>query len=435
MANSQTNSGPGKWFTARHVVVIVIALVLALIVAVALWWVFNAAGKTKITAYFERGIGIYKGSDVRILGLPAGNVDSVTPQGDRVKVTMSVDSDIKLPRDVRAVQITPSIVADRFIQLTPTWQPGQPKADKNITLQLNQTMIPVEVDELYSSVKKLSVSLGPQGANKDGALTNLVTTTAQNLAGNGEKLGNTFTQLTKAANTLDESRGNLVDTIKNLDSFVGMLRQNDDQVRTFNTQMASFNSFLAGERSQLGEALNKLSIALGDVATFVQDNRDALGDRVNELLPTTKTLADTKAKQKEILTLLPLVLNNLVNSYNAESGTLDLQLVIPELQNIPGAACKLLDLGKLKPGDPAFQQFSNTLRPLLDQCGNVAKQINNNVQTPLLNLPFGIMSNYYNNKRGGVPGTQPGTPAPDLQGAVPSGPAAPNNPSQGTGTN
>lgn len=277
-------------------------------------------------------------------------------------------------------------------------------------------MVPVEVDQLYASVKKLSTSLGPQGANRDGALSQLITTGAANLRGNGDRLGRTIEQLSKASQTLSDSRGNLVDTVKNLDVFVGALAENDTQVRQFNTQLSAFSGYLAGERRQLGEALNKLSVALGDVATFVQDNREALGDRVRELLPTTQTLADTTNFQKEILTVLPVTLSNLANAYNAESGTLDLRLVLPELQDLAGAGCRLLDLGKLKPGDPAFTRFSSTLRPILDQCGTIANQIQSGVKTPTLNLPFGILSGENQQRRGPVPGTVPGTPSPKLFG-------------------
>ncbi|MGU3293367.1 MCE family protein [Williamsia sp. M5A3_1d] len=410
------SSGPGRWFTPRHIAFLVVGVVVALIIAGSLWWLFTSLNQTKVTAYFKSSVGIYSGTDVRIMGVKVGSVDTVDPQGDKVKIVFTVDGGHDLPKDVRAVQITPSVVADRYIQLTPTYQKGMAKAGGEINLSLNQTMVPVEIDQLYSSVQKLSNSLGPQGANKTGALSQVITTGAQNLKGNGEKLGATIDQLSKAALTLSDSRGSLVDTVKNLDVFVGALAENDAQVRQFNTQLDSFSSFLAGERSQLGEALNKLSVALGDVAGFVQDNRIALGDRVKELIPTAQTLADTTDQQKELLTVLPVTINNLINAYNAESGTLDLRVVLPELQNLAGAGCKLLDLGKLKPGDPAFTQFSNTLRPLLDQCGNITDQINKGITTPTLNLPFGIMSGENQQRRGPVPGTRPGTPSPGLTG-------------------
>ncbi|MCK8613410.1 MCE family protein [Gordonia sp. C13] len=424
-------SGPGRWFTPRHIVALVLGLIIALVVAGALWWVFSSIGTTKITATFKRSVGIYSGSDVRILGVAVGKVDSVTPQGDTVRVTMTVDRGITLPEDVRAVQVIPSVVADRYVQLTPAYT-GGPKASRDITLDVNQTMVPVEVDELYRSVKELSDALGPDGANKtdgtgrQGAVSELVATGAANLEGNGEKLGAAIENLSKATTTLSDSRGNLFDTVKNLNTFVGALRENDAQVRQFNTQMASFNQFLAGERDQLASALNKLSIALGDVARFLDENREQIGETVKDLQPTTQALLDQKTNLKEILTVLPVTISNLINAYDAESGTLAMRLTIPDLQDLIGAQCRLLDLGQLLPGNPQATQFSNTLRPLISQCEALGKQITDGVLEPLLPvLPFGIMSN---NKlqRAPVPGTVPGNPDPEL--GTPSSSRAPAPP-------
>lgn len=414
--------GPGRWFTPRHIVLVVIGLVLALILAAALWWVFSFVGTTKITATFARSVGIYQGSDVRVLGVAVGKVDSITPQGDTVKVTMTVDRGVDLPADVRAVQIIPSIVADRYVQLTPAYS-GGPKAPRDITLTRDQTMVPVEVDQIYASVEKLSKALGPEGANADGAVSDAISTGADNLRGNGAKLGSAIEQLSKATTTLSDSRGNLVDTIKNLDVFVGALRENDTQVRQFNRQMASFNQFLAGERTQLSTALNKLSFALGDVATFVEDNRDQIGQTVKDLQPTTQALLDNKNHLKEILTVLPVTINNLINAYDAESGTLAMHLTIPDLQDLIGAQCRLLDLGKLLPGNPAAKQFSTTLSPLISRCEDLGMQIQQGVLEPVLPvLPFGIMSNNKLQKYP-APGTNPGNPDPNLQtGPSPTSP-------------
>lgn len=414
------SSGPGRWFTPRHIVVIVLGLILALIVAGALWWVFTSMGTTKITATFARTVGIYKGSDVRVLGVPVGKVDSVTPDGQTVKVTMTVDRGVDLPADVRAVQVIPSVVADRYVQLTPAFS-GGPKASRNITLTEKQTMVPVEVDQIYASLEKLSNALGPNGANKDGAVSDLVAVGAQNLDGNGEKLGSAIENLSKATTTLSDSRGNIVDTIKNLDVFVGALKENDSQVRQFNNQMASFTTFLAGERQQLSAALNKLSIALGDVATFVADNREQIGETVNDLKPTTQALVNTQQSLKETLTVLPLTINNLINAYDAESGTIAMRLTIPDLQDPTQTTCRLFDLGALLPGNPAADQISDSLKPFINQCAAIGKQITNNVLTPILPvLPFGIMSNNKLQKYP-VPGTVPGTPDPQAN----PGPATP----------
>lgn len=407
-------AGPGRWFTPRHIVTIVLGLILALVIGGALWWVFSGVGTTKVTATFARSVGVYPGTDVRVLGVPVGKVDSVVPQGESVQVTMTVDRGVTLPRDVRAVQVIPSVVADRYVQLTPAYN-GGPEASRDITLTEEQTRVPVEVDQIYQSVQDLSEALGPDGANADGAVSDLVSAGADTLAGNGEKLAAAIEGLSKATGTLSDSSGDIVDTVENLNVFVGALRENDSQVRQFNRQMASFNEFLAGERQQLGTSLNKLSVALGDVATFIQDNREQIGETVRDLQPTTQALLDKKEELKEILTVLPITISNLINAYNAESGTLDMRLTIPDLQDLLGAGCRILDLGALLPGNPQADQISDSLKPFINQCEQVGQQITDGVLEPVLPvLPFGIMSNNKLQKRP-VPGTRPGNPDTSLE--------------------
>ena len=56
---------------------------------------------------------------------------------------------------------------------------------------------------------------------------NTLRTGAANLAGNGDALGNSFTQLSKAAHALSDSRTDIFDTVKNLQTFVQTLADND----------------------------------------------------------------------------------------------------------------------------------------------------------------------------------------------------------------
>ncbi|MQY30281.1 MCE family protein [Nocardia aurantia] len=394
-----------------------LGIVLVLVLAGVGWWAFGQYNRTTITAYFDRSIGIYKGSDVRILGVPVGKVDSVQPQGEQVKVVMHVDRGYDVPADARAAQITPSVVSDRYIQLAPVYKGGQ-KLGRNATIPKDRTVTPVEVDRLYKSITELSDALGPNGANKDGALNDLVRTGAANLSGNGDALANSLTQLSHAARYLSDARGDIFDTIKNLQVFVHTLAVNDDQVRQFNSQLASLAGFLSDERSDLGQALNLLSLALGDVARFVDNNRDLVASNADALTTLTKTLADQSSDVAKALPVLPLALSNLINVHDAESGTLNMRANLTQLQDPFGTLCQLMDLGKLVPGDPKFDALSRQLRPVLDQCKTITDQLTAGVQTPSLVLPFGILSGP-NEQRNPVPGTVPGTPsdqAPPSQG-------------------
>ncbi|MCU1646676.1 MAG: hypothetical protein JWN03_6951 [Nocardia sp.] len=383
--------------------------VAAVLLAGVAWWGIDKLNTTTITAYFDKSVGIYEGSDVRILGVPVGSVDSVTPEGEQVKVVMSVDRKYDVPAEAKAAQITPSVVSDRYIQLAPAYKSG-PKMGRNATIPKDRTATPVEVDRLYKSITQLSDALGPNGANKDGAVNDLARTASQNLAGNGDALGNSFTQLSKAAATLSDSRTDIFDTVKNLQKFVQMLADNDSQVRTFNTQLSSLAGFLSDERRDLGDALNLLSVALGDVARFIDNNRELVQNNADALTSLTKTLADQRDDLAKALPLIPTALSNLINVHNGETGTLDMRPNFTDLQNPFGTICKLLDLGKLRPGDPKFDAISQQLKPILDNCGIITDQLAAGVKTPSLILPFGILSGD-NEQRNVAPGTVPGVPS------------------------
>ena len=199
------------------------------------------------------------------------------------------------------------------------------------------------------------------------------------------------------------------------------LDENDAQVRQFNTQMASFNTFLSGERQQLAQALATLSVALGDVARFVNNNQQIIGDTVRSLQPTTATLRANQQSLKEIFTVLPVTVSNLINAYDAESGTLAMRLTIEDLQNLLAAQCKLVNPGSIMPGTQPFLEWQHKMAPIISHCTDIAAQIKAGTSPMLPVLPFGIMSND-KTQRYAVPGTRPGRPDPGMSVPQPTTP-------------
>ena len=147
----------------------------------------------QVTAYFTETIGVYPGSTVRVLGVPVGTVDAIQPQGTQVKVTMTVNSGVAVPADAKAVVVAASVVSDRYVQLTPAYT-GGPQLTDDAVIPVSRTAVPVEVDQIYTSLNRFAQALGPNGLNKNGALSELVKTGAANLTGNGADLHAMITQ-------------------------------------------------------------------------------------------------------------------------------------------------------------------------------------------------------------------------------------------------
>lgn len=296
-------------------------VIVALLVAAALTFL-GGEDRKMLTAQFPRTVSVYEGSDVRILGVPVGQVETVVPSGTEVVVTISYDADVQVPADASAVIIAPSIVGDRYIQLTPVYEEGDELAEGEI-LGVDRTSVPLELDDIYASLDRLNVALGPDGANKNGALTDLLEVTAANFGGQGAQFKQTIGDFSRLSETLDDNKDALFDSLAEVQSFVSTLAENDATVRQFNRSLADVSELLAGERDELAGSLANLSTSLGEVNDFVKTNREVLGRDIKGLNRVAKVLVKQRANLDEVLGTAPLALNNLYLTYNPQAGTLD----------------------------------------------------------------------------------------------------------------
>lgn len=302
----------------RFVILLVVAVVLA---ATSGWWLVRGIGDRRITAVFPETVGLYAGSTVDVLGVEVGSVDSVTPRGRDVLVRMRVQRSVPIPFAARAVIIEPSVVAGRYVQLTPAYT-GGPRMGENATIPMSRTATPVEVDELYDSLTRLATALGPNGANKQGSLNGLIRTGAANLQGNGKPLGTMIRNFGKATQTLTHSQSDLFGTVDNLQSFTTMLKTNDRDVRTAEGQLAKVAGFLSADRRDLAAALRELARALGQVRTFIKKNRGHIRTNVRKLSSITNILVKERRSLAEALDDAPLAVDNAVNTYDPTTGSL-----------------------------------------------------------------------------------------------------------------
>jgi phospholipid/cholesterol/gamma-HCH transport system substrate-binding protein len=333
------------------VVKVIAAVCAVVLVGGVIWWQFRPHNVVKLTAHFSRAIGLYPGSDVRILGVKVGTLTSVTPEGDTVRVEMEYDAKYPVPTTANAVIVPPSLVSDRYVQLT--WDrrdpkvTGGPRMASGTDLPLSRTAAPLELDDLYRTVNDLSVALGPNGANGGGALNRFLEVGAANLDGEGAKLNQTLKDLSDAVRVVGENRDNLFGTITNLQQFTTTLAESDQQVRLFTQNLSNVSTQLAGERQNLAIALANLGSALGQVSTFVKGNRGVLKKNVTGLVQVTSVLVKQRAALAEFLDLAPTTLANLAHAYNAGGGALDTRSNLQFLQD-PTFLCSVLVTAGIK---------------------------------------------------------------------------------------
>jgi phospholipid/cholesterol/gamma-HCH transport system substrate-binding protein len=379
----------------RTVQIVAAVVIVAVLVSAGYYVLFHKSVK-KVTAHFTAAVGVYPGSDVRMLGIKIGKIDKVTPDGTSVEVRMEYDSKYKLPADAIAVIIPPSIVSDRYVQVAPVYKNGPVLPDHG-DIPLNRTASPAELDDIYKALNTLSTALGPQGANKapaagkNGPLSDLVNVLAANLKGTGTQLGQTVADLSQATTTLANNREDLFGTVKNLRAFSDALVKSDAQVRKFNDQLAQVARDLSDERQSLAAALHNLSVALTDVSGFIKNNEGSFHSDVAGLKVVTNILIKQKGSLDEVLSVAPVALANLAHTYNPSSGTLDNRANIDSLTD-PAVLCGTLQLlGELPKAlsDPITKtciQVASVLKTTIDGLAKLVSGLQDSLP-PIPGLP------------------------------------------------
>ncbi|MFC5731308.1 MCE family protein [Nocardioides vastitatis] len=328
-----------------------------------------------VTAHFPRAVSVYENTDVRVLGVNIGKVTAVIPAGNSVRVEMEYDASYKIPADAQAVIVTPTLVADRFVQLTPVYDGGAVLAN-GAEIALPDTGVPVELDRIYASLQTLTRALGPNGVNADGTLDNLLKAGEKAFDGQGAKGNQMIRDLARAAETFGEGAGPLFETVTYLAEFTKALAENDTLVRAFMEDLTGVSAMLAEESDELEQAVAAVARAVGSVEGFVKDNREALVTDVRKLTRVMRTIASERDNIETAMEIAPVAMGNLHMGFDHASGSQNSRVgIAPNVWDADGLICAII------------QQNKDMPRPLRNTACTIIKRLIEPIVANLPNIP------------------------------------------------
>ncbi len=386
-----------------------IALIAVLVGGV---YVLSSTGNTRsIAGYFTSAVGLYPGDQVRVLGVPVGQVDTIEPRPSDVKITMSVSKDVKIPKDAQAIIMSPNLVSARFIQLTPAYTGGAVLPDGG-SIGLGRTGVPVEWDEVKESLTQLAVQLGPTTGSMQGPLGRAINQAADTFNGNGQSFHNALRELSQAAGRLGDSRSDIFGTVKNLQVLVNALSASNEQIVQFAGNVASVSQVLADSSRHLDNTLGTLNKALSDIRGFLHENNSTLIDTVNNLNDFAKTLSDQSENIEQVLHVAGPGIANFYNIYDPAQGTLNGLLSIPEFANPVQFICGGSFETAAGPRAPDYFKRAELCR---ERLGPVLRRLTVNYP-PIMFHPLNTITAYKGQIIYDTPETQAksATPVPDL---------------------
>jgi virulence factor Mce-like protein len=260
-----------------------------------------------ITAQFKDASGLFVGNQVGILGVPVGEVESITPRGDLVDVVMHIDDGVSVPADAGAVVVSRSVATDRYVELTPVYESGPTMAD-GARIGVDRTRTPVEFDELMGSLKTISEDLA--GETDAQPLKRALRGTARALDGNGERISGALDDLATTLESANSSSADFTQTVKNLDRFTDVLAANHRLASTFAEDVADATDLLADERGSLEATFTAMTKLLREVTAFVHEHRDEIGSQLDDLAVVARSLVGKQNNLAELLETMPMMLQN-----------------------------------------------------------------------------------------------------------------------------
>ncbi|MGE2732519.1 virulence factor Mce family protein [Mycolicibacterium vaccae] len=344
-----------------------IIVALAVIGGLVGWNLYKGLTTKTAVAYFTQTLALYPGDKVQIMGVQVGTIEKIEPAGDKMKVTFNYESKYKLPENVTASILNPSLVASRTIQLAPPYTGGNVLPD-NAVLDLDRTQVPAEYDDLRDSINRLLTDLGPTPEQPKGPFGDIIESAADGFAGKGRQLNQTLNNLSEALFALNEGRGDFFSVIKSLATFVNALHQSDRQFVALNNDLAKITNAFTNTDDEVATALRDLNQLLSTTREFVNENGEVLAHDINNLADVTNAILQPEPRDglETALHAYPNVAANLMNISSPNAGGIVSMPVISNFANPMQFICSAIQAGSRQGYQESAELCAQYLGPILD---------------------------------------------------------------------
>ena len=157
----------------KHEVYLGIFFFLVIALLIYMFQVVGGRGsrdQIEVRALFDSASGLVKDNYVMIAGVPIGYVDRIDVKFNRAEIHMRIRSDVGLRKDARAAIRARSLLGEKFVELVPQGDKAPLMEDGGL---IEETTVPVEVDEVFSALRPFFDKLEPMAPQIESILAEL----------------------------------------------------------------------------------------------------------------------------------------------------------------------------------------------------------------------------------------------------------------------
>jgi phospholipid/cholesterol/gamma-HCH transport system substrate-binding protein len=261
-------------------------------------------GDTYYADFGEAG-GLKANDEVRIAGVRVGKVDSVSLDGDHVKVAFRIDSGADFGPDTRAAIKVKTLLGAMYLSLEPA---GSGQLPKGSEIPLDRTSSPYDVVQAFSGLARSSERIDThQLARSLTTLADLTSNTpanfrkalsgvsalSGNLAARNEQIGTLLTNLRSVTTTLNARDQDIVGLMQDsavlFRALVKRRQAVHDLLRSTSELSVELTRLVRQSRADLKPALTHLA----SVVDVLNKNSDNIDQSIRLLGPFYRVFANT----------------------------------------------------------------------------------------------------------------------------------------------
>lgn len=230
-----------------------------------------------IAARFANAAGISEGSDVLLAGVRVGTVGSVSVAGGHVRVTMTIDDGVTLPRRTAADIEVQTLLGQVDVMLVPLGGWGRPLRAGAV---LTDTAVPTQLYQLNNVAGHLLAHANAR------ALNTLVQDMATITKGKRQQVAAILQGLGKLTSTVSGRSAEVSQLIDSSKTLVTTLSRHDQQLGTAIGSLDTVAAGLASHSTQLAGLIDNVEALAAQTNGLLHADRPALESLVHNLTTT-----------------------------------------------------------------------------------------------------------------------------------------------------
>jgi len=260
--------------------------------------VLFGVGQYTVTAQLPEAGGLYASGNVTYRGYQVGRVKSVELTDDGVKAVLSLNSDVKIPSDVKAEVHSVSAIGEQYIDLIPQSADAPPLKSGDV-IGRNHTSVPPNISSLLSATNK-----GLQAIPQENLKT-VVDEAYVAFGGLGPEIG----RFLKGASALAvDARANINELTTLIDKSKPLLdtqTESSSAITAWASNLANVTDQLRDHDTDLATVLTEGPAAVDEVSGLLSELKPTLPIILANLASVAEVAAVYQPNLEQLLVLLP----------------------------------------------------------------------------------------------------------------------------------